>query len=303
MPAATVRAAPARRKTPAATGRSRWHLGVYASCALVAGTLGALAMLWSSAEDDSLGVGSAPVSPLLNLTETVEAAEGVAEGSKVPAAPSVMARSPMVVAASSSGAQGSLLPSTARQKTDGLGKVTSASLERSAAAPREPVLAAITPEPGNSLPVGERISAPLTPLGEPPAVQKVIENRPVAGLERTSQSDDIRTYQPVLVDLLRMLESGQSERVHIWAALATQQDSSAQRFASAYRKLLDDAVVTGLGQVRFDLAQLQDRQVVRGSVQIRMLDRDQQVTVKDFRLRAHFVSRSQGPQLASLDAE
>lgn len=302
MPAATVRAAPPRRKPLAAPGRSR--LGVYASWALVVGALGALAMLWSSAEDDSLGVASASVSPLLNLTEAVEAAEGAAEGSRVPAVPSVMARSPMVVAASSSGAQGSLPPSTARLTTDGRDKVTSASPKRSTASPREPVLVPpVAPEPGSSSQVGERISAPLTPSGEPTAVPKVIEDRPVVGLERSSQSDDIRTYQPVLADLLHMLESGQSERVHIWAARATQQDSSAQRFASAYRKLLDDAVVTGLGPVRFDLAQVQDRQVVRGSVQIRMLDRDQQVTVKDFRLRAHFVSRSHGPQLASLDAE
>jgi hypothetical protein len=34
-----------------------------------------------------------------------------------------------------------------------------------------------------------------------------------------------------------------------------------------------------------------------------MLDRNQQATVRDFRLRAQFVSRANGPQLAAIDAE
>lgn len=306
MPAATVRAAPPRRKSPAKSGRRRWHLGVYASCALVLGALGALSMLWSSSEDDSLGVASVAVSPLLKLTEVVEASEGVTEGSKAPykAVPGVISRSPSVVAAFSSDPKGSLLSRTVRLTSDERSKVALASPERSIASPREPVQAiTVPPEQRERPPMGERISAPVASSGEAIAAQRANEDRPVGALERPTQSADIRTYQPVLADLLHMLESGQSERVHTWVARATQQDSSAQRFASAYRKLLDDAVVTGLGPVRFDLAQVQDRQVVRGSVQIRMLDRDQQVTVKDFRIRANFVSHVNGPQLASLDAE
>lgn len=299
MPATTVRATPPRRKSPPASGRSLRHWGVYASWLLVVGALCALAALWSSAEDDSLGIASTSDRPLLNFTEAVEAAEDSRGPHRAESDESAA-----VVAVSLSGAPGALSPRIARPTTDGRDKLTPALPEWPTASPREPVPATtVTPEPGDSLPVGERIAASAAPSGEPTAVQRVIEDRPVSGMERPSQSADIRAYQPMLADLLHILESGQSERVHTWAARATEQDSSAQRFASAYRKLLDDAVVTGLGPVRFDLAQIQDRQVVRGSVQIRMLDRDQQVTVKDFRLRAHFVSRSHGPQLASLDAE
>jgi hypothetical protein len=34
-----------------------------------------------------------------------------------------------------------------------------------------------------------------------------------------------------------------------------------------------------------------------------MMDRNQQVTVRDFRLRVQFVSRANGPQMAAIDAE
>lgn len=305
-PTVAVRAMPPRRKLPVSPRPSRRRRGAYASGALAVGALAALAMMWSSAEDESLKAASAMATPLLNMTEAAGASTGVAGGSWPPggAVSSVMSRSPAGGVAPRPGAQGSRLPREARLAAGDSARAPSAPPAPPPVSRGEPVLPIpAVAAPPDSPPTGERLAASVTPAGESAALQRVVEDRPVAALERSLPGPDIRTYQPVLSDLLHMLESGQSERVQTWAARATQQDGSAQRFATAYRKLLDDAVVTGLGPVRFDLTQVQDRQVVRGWVQIRMLDRDQRLTVRDFRLRAHFVSRSNVPQLASLDAE
>ena len=113
----------------------------------------------------------------------------------------------------------------------------------------------------------------------------------------------MQQLQPVLTDLLHMLVTGQSDRVQVWVARNTQHDNSAALFASAYRQALAGAVVTGLGESHFDLRRANDQPVVHGNVQIRLLVDNQQTQLRNFRLRAQFVMREDGPRLARLDAE
>jgi hypothetical protein len=305
-PTAKAHAVLLRRKPAVAPRQTRKQLGVYASGALAIGALGALALLWTSDEDASLGAASASANQLLDLTEAVETSDDVSGGpwTSEGAVPGGPFRSSVVSAGSKPILQDS------RQPRDP-GLATSEPAVRATLAPPPPpatsriapVLAPAVPEPKESQSAAVRAADQAPPSGEPAPLQKKIEDRPTASPERPSTNSDIQKYQPMLADLLHMLESGQSDRLQRWAERATQQESSAQRFASAYRKLLNNAVVTGLGSVRFDLMQVQDRQVIQGSVQIQMLDRNQQVLVRDFRLRANFVAHANGPQLASLDAE
>lgn len=267
------------------TGRwapSRRKLGAYLSGALAAVAVAALAMLWPSAEDVSLGTGSAAAGRLLNLSESPEA------WTVEPGAGGGAARATAQLAVA------------ARQEVRGTSRpalqaVAPVAAPRAAAKP-----AALAEKPGDT---EAPPNAGPAPADTAPVSVSVSVSTPSPKTEGPPAGADIRTFQPVLADLLHMLETGQADRVQRWAARATQQEGSAERFADAYRQLMGDAVVTGLGQVRFDLKQVQERPVVLGLVQLRMLDRNQQATVRDFRLRAQFVSRANGPQLAAIDAE
>ncbi len=266
-------AAPSPRRREAPTAPWRKRLGAYVAGGLALGALAALALLWPSAEDTTLGTlaTSTAEAPLLKLTDSpedgpggvVDAPQAVVGPGRKPAAEPVAraARAPAV-------ADPAPQPASVVAAVD------------------QPELAAAPPEA--ALPAASAAAAAV------PAPTAARDRAPAA---------DISAYQPLLADLLHLLESGQADRLQRWTARATQQDDSAERFANAYRRLMGDSVVTGLGQVRFDLRSGTERPVVQGLVQLRMLDRNQQATVRDFRLRAQFVAGATGPQLAALDVE
>jgi DnaJ domain len=287
------------RRQAGPTGQSRRKLGAYLSGALAAGSVGALAMLWPSAEDVSLGTTATDERRLLNLSESPEALAGESgadEGAGRAAVPLAMAsQASQEFRGTSRQAPQMVAPAPPRRA----GPVS----ERSAT-PLASKVAMVAPTATPERVVGVETPAnAVSPVADPAPAQAVREAASDPKLESPSASADMRSYQPVLADLLHMLETGQADRVQRWAARVTQQDGVAERFADAYRQLKGDAVVTGLGQVRFDLKQGQERPVVLGLVQLRLLDRNQQVSVRDFRLRAQFVSRANGPQLAAIDAE
>ncbi|MFP8781190.1 DnaJ domain-containing protein [Hydrogenophaga sp. RWCD_12] len=282
-----------RQRAPVHGRLSRRRIVAFVSGALVLGAVGVLATMWSSADDASLGLAKAP-EPLLNLSESPEGpqngqGDGWAPDKVFPGAPSHgedKGRTAKPGVALARVPTGNPVPKSPRERKPPLAEQTDKAAA-SVAAPETTVVASVS-EPARAV---QATPAPAADDSSP------------AKADAASLKGDIRAYQPVLVDLLHMLETGQIERLQRWAARSTQQEASAERFAGAYQRLLGDAVVTGLGPARFDLKQVQDRQVVSGAVQIRMLDRNQQVMVRDFRLKAQFVSRSGGPQLASLDAE
>ena len=175
---------------------------------------------------------------------------------------------------------------------------------RTIPAPSEVVLQAA--QSLGALPVDE-------PASSAPAVDKLAHARAGTGIGSWVDTNEtpapaevdnaMQRLQPMLVDLLQMLEKGQSERLRQWAARNTRDEASAAQFALAYRDALNGGLVTGLGATQFDLLQAQDRQVVLGSVQIRLQDDRQQMHSTNFRLRAHFVTREGAPQWVRLDAE
>jgi hypothetical protein len=168
---------------------------------------------------------------------------------------------------------------------------------------------------GNS--PGSRGTPPSSAVEQPTLATTAANNLPneaaEAGVDPRAGTNEAPTpaamgnamqrLQPMLVDLLQMLETGQSEQLRQWAARSTRDEASAAQFASAYRMALNGGLVTGLGATQFDLHQAQDRQMVLGSVQLQLLDDRQQIHSTNFRLRAHFVTREGAPQWARLVAE
>lgn len=278
-------AAPPPRRHEVSVVSWRKRLGTYVAGGLAVGALAALALLWHSAEDTALGTlaVATPEAPLLKLTESLD------DG------PGDEAQWPKTVA------------STSRQPA----------AEPAARTVRTPAIAVAAPQavvPQREPPAGAPAAAPVianvaeTPLAAAPPVAALptataTVPAPPAPRDKAPAVADISAYQPLLADLLHMLESGQADRLQRWTAHATQRNDSAERFANAYRRLTGDSVVTGLGQVRFDLRSSAERPVVQGLVQLRMLDRNQQTTVRDFRLRAQFVAGASGPQLAAIDVD
>lgn len=264
-------AAPPPRRQEASTAFWRKRFGAYVAGGLAVGALAALVLLRPSLEDPSLGTleNSVAEAPLLKLTESPEDGPG-----SVVEAPQAVAR-----------------------------PVRKAVVEPVVRAAHPPVVVATVQEAAPVVATSAQAEvAAVPPETALPTASAVVPTPPVAR-DKGPAAADISAYQPLLADLLHMLESGQADRLQRWTARATQQDDSAERFANAYRRLMGDSVVTGLGQVRFDLRSSAERPVVQGLVQLRMLDRNQQATVRDFRLRAQFVAGASGPQLAAIDVE
>jgi len=153
----------------------------------------------------------------------------------------------------------------------------------------------------------EKLAAATTAANNLPSEAAEAGVDPRAGTNEAptpaAMGNAMQRLQPMLVDLLQMLETGQSEQLRQWAARSTRDEASAAQFASAYRMALNGGLVTGLGATQFDLHEALDRQVVLGSVQIRLQDDRQQIHSTNFRLRAHFVTREGAPQWTQLVAE
>ncbi|MCB2018553.1 MAG: hypothetical protein KDF54_13750, partial [Hydrogenophaga sp.] len=272
--------------------------GAYLAGALAVGVLGILASLWHSPDDVSLGARAGSGVRLLRLAESTEAwpPESVADagvrGSSPAEAPLVRTQATTQQKPKASTTVATPVPQAPpepRRPQTAVAETT----DRDHATSNSEATVAV------SVPSSRSDALPPVPVAAPAAKQ----HAPAAEGDHAVSTVDIRAFQPVLMDLLQMLETGEAERVQRWAARATRQDASASEFADAYRQLLGEGVVTGLGQVRFDLNQGSERPVVRGWVQLRMLDRNQQTMVRDFRLRAQFVSRANGPQLTTIHAE
>lgn len=293
-------------------GRSATRRAAWLSGAMVAGTGAVVALLWQAPEDPSLTVVQkpAPAQPL-------PAAEPV-----VPE-PAVLVLAPADVQA-----QTQAEPAPAPPPAPVVAAATPAPAPKPAprpmATPRQAAEPpAIRRNPGNesrtevaglsySLSTPRR-NAPPPPAaspdsdgwGETLALALAIDRATTLGGARVQpKSADMRPMQPLLADLLHMLETGQTERVRRWAASQTHQEDVAARFARAYGRTLAGAEVAGLGQAQFDLREADGQPVVHGTVQIRLRETGREGTVlKDFRLRAHFRQQEGGPTLSRLEAE
>lgn len=144
------------------------------------------------------------------------------------------------------------------------------------------------------------VPAPVVPAAAvvasvAPAVPTPVASRPVTAAE-------MQRLQPVLGELIQLMEGGRSERLQNWVNNRTQKPGAAASVADAYARTLGTARVTGIGKVSFQGLAVADVQVVDGVVELRMAEGDQTPVARDLRLRAHFLVRQgAGPVLSQLD--
>lgn len=143
------------------------------------------------------------------------------------------------------------------------------------------------------------VTAPVAPAAVvasvAPAVPTPVTSRPVTAAE-------MQRLQPVLGELIQLMEGGRSERLQNWVNNRTQKPGAAASVADAYARALGTARVTGIGKVSFQGQAVADVQVVDGVVELRMAEGDQTPVARDLRLRAHFLVRQgAGPVLSQLD--
>ena len=130
--------------------------------------------------------------------------------------------------------------------------------------------------------------SPATPT--PPAT-----SRPVTAAE-------MQRLQPLLGELILLMESGQQERLRTWVGKRIRRPEVADSVADAYARALGSARIAGIGKVSFQGQSVADVQVVDGTVELRLAEGDQPPVTRDVRLRAHFlVGQGKGPMLSQLD--
>ena len=98
-----------------------------------------------------------------------------------------------------------------------------------------------------------------------PAVPTPVTSRPVTAAE-------MQRLQPVLGELIQLMEGGRSERLQNWVNNRTQKPGAAASVADAYARALGTARVTGIGKVSFQGQAVADVQVVDGVVELRIWD-------------------------------
>jgi hypothetical protein len=292
-------------------GRSPARRSAWLAGALVAGTGAVVALLWQTPEDPSLTVVQKPTP-----AQPVSAAE------PVPPEPAVLVLAPAEVEpqeqveakpAAPLAAVAAATPAPApkpatRPVTAPLREAKPPVARRNPRnEPRTEVagLSYSLSTPNRNAPPPPAASPESDGWGETLALALAIDRATTLGGARVQpRPADMRPMQPLLADLLHMLETGQTERVRRWAASQTHQEDAAARFARAYGRTLAGAEVAGLGQAQFDLREADGQPVVHGTVQIRLRETGRESTVlKDFRLRAHFRQQEGGPTLSRLEAE
>ena len=146
-----------------------------------------------------------------------------------------------------------------------------------------------------------------TPPLEPPRpnpVQMAAAAEPSAApaVSRPVTAAEMQRLQPVLGELIQLMEGGRSERLQNWVSNRTQKPGAAASVADAYARAMGTARVTGIGKVSFQGQAVADVQVVDGVVELRMTEGDQTPVARDLRLRAHFLVRQgASPVLSQLD--
>ena len=187
-----------------------------------------------------------------------------------------------------------------------------------AATPPAPQLAAPSPQPaapadaprlGLSYTLSAPPIEPQRPVAAPapvapaaPVAASVAPAAPAPVASRPVTAAEMQRLQPVLGELIQLMEGGRSERLQNWVNNRTQKPGAAASVADAYARTLGNARVTGIGKVSFQGQAVADVQVVDGVVELRMSEGDQTPVARDLRLRAHFLVRQgAGPVLSQLD--
>lgn len=163
------------------------------------------------------------------------------------------------------------------------------------------VASAPAPTVGNDVADAPRLGLSYT-LSAPPPMQASPANGSPPLTSRPVTAAEMQRLQPLLGELILLMESGQQERLRTWVGKRIRRPEVADSVADAYARALGSARIAGIGKVSFQGQSVADVQVVDGTVELRLAEGDQPPVTRDVRLRAHFlVGQGKGPMLSQLD--
>lgn len=108
--------------------------------------------------------------------------------------------------------------------------------------------------------------------------------------------------QSALTSVVGAIQSGRGEDALQWLDRSARRSDAATGFVQAYNRMRSGAKVIGVGQVSFRGISLSDQFVVDGTVQLFVQDENQRTIAREFKMKAHFISRDGNPILTQLSA-
>ena len=158
-----------------------------------------------------------------------------------------------------------------------------------------PALAvALAPAPA---PAPTPAPAPVPPAAPPVAA-------PATAAEVTAQSSrpSMADVQPLLGQVMGVLQSGRGEQVLQWVERPVRQGDGADGFVQTYNRVAGRSASVRLASAQFSGRPAGDQLVVDGVVLLNLQDENQRVSTRELVLRAQFASRGGQAVLTQLSA-
>ena len=156
------------------------------------------------------------------------------------------------------------------------------------------------PVPAVAVAVAPAPAPALTPV--PPAAPPVAA--PATAAEVTAQSNrpSMADVQPLLGQVMGVLQSGRGEQVLQWVERPVRQGDGADGFVQTYNRVAGRSASVRLASAQFSGRPAGDQLVVDGVVLLNLQDENQRVSTRELVLRAQFASRGGQAVLTQLSA-
>jgi hypothetical protein len=164
------------------------------------------------------------------------------------------------------------------------------------AAPQQP------PQPVSVVAVAVAPVPAPAPAPVPPAAPPVAA--PATAAEVTAQSNrpSMADVQPLLGQVMGVLQSGRGEQVLQWVERPVRQGDGADGFVQTYNRVAGRSASVRLASAQFSGRPAGDQLVVDGVVLLNLQDENQRVSTRELVLRAQFASRGGQAVLTQLSA-
>lgn len=158
-------------------------------------------------------------------------------------------------------------------------------------------------QPPQPLPaVAVAVTPAPAPAPVPPAAPPVAAPASAADVTAQSNRPSMADVQPLLGQVMGVLQSGRGEQVLQWVERPVRQGDGADGFVQTYNRVAGRSASVRLASAQFSGRPAGDQLVVDGVVLLNLQDENQQVSTRELVLRAQFASRGGQAVLTQLSA-
>ncbi len=172
-------------------------------------------------------------------------------------------------------------------------------------APPPPALPATPqppPQPAPAVPLAMAPAPAPAPAPGPPAAPPVAAPATAADVIAQSGRPSMADVQPLLGQVMGVLQSGRGEQVLQWVERPVRQGDGADGFVQTYNRVAGRSANVRLASAQFSGRPAGDQLVVDGVVLLNLQDENQRVSMRELVLRAQFASRGGQAVLTQLSA-